>query len=335
MYPIKINTYFAATNQLFMTRILLTLLLFIQAITLSAQKIEEGFDYAFKPTNNVARYYVITEQKDSLWHRKAYYLPERGMAMEGWYKDKNCKKPHGTVTWYHSNRTLKSYGAYVNGKKEGVWLTYNEEGRLTDSATYAAGRLKGIRLRWHNDMLVDSSQFDGEGNGVQVTWYEDGNPASAGYWTSDTTKKGRWEYFHPNGKLKATEKYVFGNRVSCECFDEAGNQLDSATCSREREAEFPGGLQGWARYLQRSLNHNKPIQNNAPAGAYTVILQFIIDTDGSIIDIRPLTKYGYGMEEEVERVLRKGPKWIPAEQFGAKVKAYRKQPVTFVVSGRN
>jgi len=37
------------------------------------------------------------------------------------------------------------------------------------------------------------------------------------------------------------------------------------------------------------------------------------------------------MEEEVVRVLNKSPKWTPAIQFGRRVKAYRKQPVSFFV----
>lgn len=317
-----------------MKRILFSLSLILLASTLFAQKIEQGFDYNFKPTDRVARYYVITEQKDSLWHREAYYLPERSMAMEGWYKDKDCKKPHGTVTWYHSNKALNSTGTYVDGKKEGIWLLFDEERNLIDSANYVGGRLNGIRLRWQNSMLIDSMNFDGNGNGIEVRWYEDGILASTGSWTSDTTKKGLWKYYHPNGKIKATEEYIFGNRVSCDCFDAAGNQLDSATCRINKKADFPGGLQGWARFLQRNLNNNTPILHNAPLGAYTVIMQFIIDTDGSLMDIKPLTRCGYGMEEEVDRVLRKGPNWIPAEEFGTKVRAYRKQPVTFVVSQR-
>lgn len=46
----------------------------------------------------------------------------------------------------------------------------------------------------------------------------------------------------------------------------------------------------------------------------------------------PLTKYGYGMEQEVIRILKRSPKWIPAKQFGRAVSAYRIQPVTFQVT---
>jgi protein TonB len=38
------------------------------------------------------------------------------------------------------------------------------------------------------------------------------------------------------------------------------------------------------------------------------------------------------MEEEAMRAIRKAPKWNPAVQNGRQVKAYRKQPITFIVS---
>jgi hypothetical protein len=50
-----------------------------------------------------------------------------------------------------------------------------------------------------------------------------------------------------------------------------------------------------------------------------------------ITDIKQLTNHGFGMEDEVIRVISKGPKWNPAIQNGKQVKAYRRQPVTFQV----
>jgi periplasmic protein TonB len=99
----------------------------------------------------------------------------------------------------------------------------------------------------------------------------------------------------------------------------------------EIEATFPGGDQAWIKYLQRTLNAATPVDNGAPAGTYTVIVQFVVTKDGSISDVKALTNHGYGMEKEVIRVIKMGPKWIPAFQEGRQVKAYRKQPVTFAV----
>jgi periplasmic protein TonB len=100
----------------------------------------------------------------------------------------------------------------------------------------------------------------------------------------------------------------------------------------EVEAEFPGGEGAWRKYLERNLNPNAPVDAGAPEGQYTVWIQFIVDKEGVISDVKPLTKHGYGMENEAMKVINKGPKWKPALQNGRNVKAYRKQPITFVVS---
>lgn len=100
----------------------------------------------------------------------------------------------------------------------------------------------------------------------------------------------------------------------------------------EVEASFPGGERDWRKYLERNLDANTPVENGAPEGSYTVTVQFIVDKEGNISDVRSLSNHGYGMEEEAVKVIKKGPKWVPAIQNGRNVKAYRRQPITFVVS---
>jgi protein TonB len=110
---------------------------------------------------------------------------------------------------------------------------------------------------------------------------------------------------------------------------------ENTTFSRvEIEAEFPGGLPAWKAYLMKNLNAAVPLKKNAPTGRYQVMIRFIVAKDGSISGITPETHHGYGMEEEVVRIIKKGPKWKPAVQNGKLVNAYRRQPVTFVVSGK-
>ena len=94
------------------------------------------------------------------------------------------------------------------------------------------------------------------------------------------------------------------------------------------EAKFIGD---WVRFLTRNLDPETPTKNNAPPGRYTVVVQFIVDKEGNVSDIKALTNHGFGLEAEAIRVLKKAPKWEPAIQNGYKVKAYRKQPITFDV----
>ena len=97
------------------------------------------------------------------------------------------------------------------------------------------------------------------------------------------------------------------------------------------DASFPGGDKAWIKFLQTHLNANVPVDNGAPAGKYTVWVQFIVDKEGNVTALNPLTTQGYGMEAEVMRILKLVPKWTPASQNGRLVKAYRKQPVTFII----
>ena len=100
----------------------------------------------------------------------------------------------------------------------------------------------------------------------------------------------------------------------------------------EREAQFPGGIQAWTQYLQDNLNPDVPVKRKAPAGTYQVIVKFIVSKTGKIKGITSETTHGYGMEKEVIRIIKKGPDWVPAMQDGQAVNAYRRQPVTFMIS---
>lgn len=94
------------------------------------------------------------------------------------------------------------------------------------------------------------------------------------------------------------------------------------------DARFDGN---WKRFLEGNLNAEVPVNNSAPAGRYSVVIRFVVDVDGSVSDIQPLTAHGYGLEEEAVRVIRKSKKWEPAFLNGKHVKAYKKQVVVFEV----
>ena len=94
------------------------------------------------------------------------------------------------------------------------------------------------------------------------------------------------------------------------------------------DAKFIGN---WVKFLERNLNADVPVDNGAPAGRYSVVIQFVVDREGNVSDIKALTNHGFGLEEEAIRVLKKATKWEPAIQNGIKVKAYRRQVITFDV----
>lgn len=135
------------------------------------------------------------------------------------------------------------------------------------------------------------------------------------------------------GKDGVIEIYLKKEAISTKelRIEDVNTNYDVIFDNPEIKAAFPGGDAMWRRYLERTLNAQIPSDKKAPDGQYTVVVQYKVDKEGNISDIKALTNHGYGMEQEVIRVVAKGPKWLPAIQNGRTVASIRKQPVTFVV----
>ena len=101
--------------------------------------------------------------------------------------------------------------------------------------------------------------------------------------------------------------------------------------SAQQEPQFPGGIDGWRKFLEANLNANVPAKKHAPKGIYTVTLSFLIDENGKVSEVKAIKNPGYGTAEEAVRVMAKGPDWIPAVQNGYKVTFQEKQNISFSV----
>ena len=98
----------------------------------------------------------------------------------------------------------------------------------------------------------------------------------------------------------------------------------------EKQPEFPGGMVELMRYIQKSIKYPAICQEQGIQGR--VIVQFVINADGSIVDpqvIKPVNPY---LDKEALRVVSTMPKWKPGEQDGKKVRVRFTLPVTFRLS---
>lgn len=102
----------------------------------------------------------------------------------------------------------------------------------------------------------------------------------------------------------------------------------------EKEAKFPGGMEGWKRYLERNLDANVAANDGAPPGNYQVKVQFIVDKTGAISNVQAIEvpKTCPSCGPEAVKVIKKGPKWEPAVQNGRNVIYQAIQFVTFQVA---
>src|SRR6476469_4627078 len=103
----------------------------------------------------------------------------------------------------------------------------------------------------------------------------------------------------------------------------------------EVEAEFPGGVNAWKQFLYANLNPDAPLKEVPKKVKHceqTAVVQFIVCTDGSICNVKVINNVLPSIKKEAERVVKRSGTWQPAQQNGRYVKAYRKQPITFVVN---
>lgn len=98
----------------------------------------------------------------------------------------------------------------------------------------------------------------------------------------------------------------------------------------EIESEFPGGQVAWRKFLAENFRYPRKAVKKGIEG--TVIVQFIVDRDGMIEDVQAIAGPEILRESAVE-IIKKSPKWIPATQGGRKVKSYKKQPITYKLTG--
>lgn len=96
----------------------------------------------------------------------------------------------------------------------------------------------------------------------------------------------------------------------------------------EQMPSFPGGENALMRYLHDHIRYPAVARENGIQG--TVVVQFVVNTDGSIVDVKAVgQKKGGGLEEEAVRVVKGMPKWTPGKQNGRSVRVQYSLPIRF------
>ncbi len=98
------------------------------------------------------------------------------------------------------------------------------------------------------------------------------------------------------------------------------------TAFADQMPEFNGNL---FKYLKDNLKYPRAAIENYTSG--TVVLQFVVETDGSIGNIKILNPVADGCTEEATRVVKSMPKWKPGKNHGEPVRVLFNLPVKFTI----
>ncbi len=93
----------------------------------------------------------------------------------------------------------------------------------------------------------------------------------------------------------------------------------------EEYPEFPGGDKALREFILNNLNYPEIARKSGITG--TVYVQFVVEKDGSISDVKVVRGIGGGCDEEAVRVVKSMPKWKPGKQRGMPVRVYFTLPI--------
>lgn len=121
---------------------------------------------------------------------------------------------------------------------------------------------------------------------------------------------------------KAQDAYVAPTAVQEEVEEE-----EEILVFVEKDPEFPGGAEALLKYLAENIQYpDMARQGNIEGKVY---VQFVVEKDGSVTNVKVLRDIGAGCGQEAVRVIKSMPKWTPGENAGKRVRAQFNQQVVF------
>jgi len=97
----------------------------------------------------------------------------------------------------------------------------------------------------------------------------------------------------------------------------------------DQEAEFPGGVTAMMQFLSDNIEYPEIAMELGDQGR--VFVEFVVEKDGSITQIKIVRGVSKEIDREAKRVVRMMPAWEPAEQKGESVRARMRIPINFIL----
>ena len=91
--------------------------------------------------------------------------------------------------------------------------------------------------------------------------------------------------------------------------------------------EFVGGMEAWAKFLEKNLRYPSQARDEGVQGRVTI--SFVVEKNGELSNIKVLKGIGFGCDEEAKRVIAKSPFWKPGIQNGRAVRVSYVMPIVF------
>jgi len=107
----------------------------------------------------------------------------------------------------------------------------------------------------------------------------------------------------------------------------SASHAQDALKSAEQMPEPVGGLKAFYDYVNVNLKYPEEAKTKKIEGR--VHVTFVVETDGSLSNVKVSKGLGSGCDEEATRLIKSAPKWTPGKQGGSPVRVEITRPITF------
>ena len=129
-----------------------------------------------------------------------------------------------------------------------------------------------------------------------------------------------------DSEIEANEAIQFQDFIQKETEEE---ESVPAVWFVDEMPEFPGGMPSLLKYINTAIRYPIVAQENGIQGK--VIITFVIDKAGAVINAKVFRGIDPALDAEALRVVKTLPNWKPGKQNGRAVKVNYNVPINFVL----
>ncbi len=230
---------------------------------------------------------VLTKKEEGVFINRIFYPELDQITSFQTYSSSNMRTLNGkSISWWDDG-IKRSEGEYLNGKKEGIWKTFNKKGVLTAETNYIKGKKDG-----------KFTQFDEESKIINEGVHKNDEIIS-----------------ESNTKPKIEKDFKFPLFANC---DHLNTEEEKKACADQKLLQ----------YVYKNIKYPQEARENGVQGS--ALVEFYIEVDGSITEIKVIKGICKSIADEVERVCKTMPNWYrPGEEEGVQKRTKFTLPVKF------
>ncbi|HTH54889.1 MAG TPA: TonB family protein [Cyclobacteriaceae bacterium] len=293
------------------------------------------FSSYFNSLAQEVKYYTETDVETDSLH-SFYFKKGDYSEVNGWTDT--------VKSYYSKNKRLRSKEFFELGTQQGLGYFYYPNGHLQKKVSYRDGRLVGLANEYFSNgktkvikLYASIKTRTFHSYLIVSSWDSLGNPQvknSDGYYKGEREEgfvrhglpDSVWVSYNSKGQKSYQERFKQGEFVEGYRFE--GEQ--KIRFEREVSASPKGGLESVYSEIAANIRYPKNARRHGIQGK--TMVQFIIEPDGSISNVKIIKGFDRECDDEAVRVVKLFKPWNPGTERGIPVRQNYVLPISFKLS---